>query len=249
MKVSEKKNEVIKRLKDRILTMEGFGGRVNGLQLDFGLGAMQEAFPRKTFPVGVMHEFICSTESRAATGGVLAHLLSVLMREGKACLWISPDRKLFSPGLKFFGVEPHQVIFIDVKKEKEVLWAMEQGLKCNAIAAVVAELQTISFSESRRLQLAVENSGVTGFILRYTPFAENNLACASRWRIKPLPSQCSQNMPGVGFPRVEINLEKIRNGRPGIWEFEWQNGELISLPLTTKELVDHRLAQSERSYA
>lgn len=40
---------------------------------------------------------------------------------------------------------------------------MEEALKCGGLAAVVGEVQDISFTASRRLQLAVEQSGVTGF--------------------------------------------------------------------------------------
>jgi protein ImuA len=31
-------------------------------------------------------------------------------------------------------------------------------------------------------------------------------------------------MPGVGFPKWNIELLKVRNGKPGSWELEWRNG-------------------------
>ncbi|HEY4206229.1 MAG TPA: hypothetical protein VGM31_05445, partial [Puia sp.] len=31
-------------------------------------------------------------------------------------------------------------------------------------------------------------------------------------------------MPGVGFPRWNIELSRIRNGHPGSWVVEWQAG-------------------------
>ena len=28
-------------------------------------------------------------------------------------------------------------------------------------------------------------------------------------------------MPGVGFPRWNVELLKVRNGKPGSWQIEW----------------------------
>jgi protein ImuA len=243
------KKEIIRQLKKTILSMEGFSTGPDSRLLDFGLGPMNASFPEGTFPVGAIHEFISPTEAcAAATNGFLAGLLSTLMKKGGVCLWISAGRKLFAPGLKFFGVEPHRVIFIDVKCEKEVLWVIEQGLKCNSLAAVVAELRDISFAESQRLQLAVETSKVTGFLHRQRPRMENTLACVSRWKIRPMASRTG-GLPGVGFPCLEVELVKIRNGRPGIWQFEWKNGTFKVVPDRTKTAVKPLVPQKQRHYA
>jgi protein ImuA len=31
-------------------------------------------------------------------------------------------------------------------------------------------------------------------------------------------------MPGVGFPRWNVELLKVRNGRPGTWQIEFTEG-------------------------
>lgn len=121
-------------------------------------------------------------------------------------------------------------------------------VKCNSLAAVVAELRDISFAESRRLQLAVETSKVTGFLHRQGSRIENTLACVSRWKIRPLASQTGE-LPGVGFPSLEVELVKIRNGRPGIWLFEWKNGAFKVLPDQDKIAVKPQIPQKQRHYA
>ena len=107
-----------------------------------------------------------------------------------------------------------------MQKEKEILWVMEEALKCEGLAAVIAETPEISFTASRRFQLAVEQSRVTGFIIRRNP---KNLAtaCVTRWKISPLPSATEDGLPGVGFPRWNVELLKVRNGTPGKWQLEW----------------------------
>src|SRR5690606_26048545 len=116
-------------------------------------------------------------------------LLSILMKEGAACVWISTSRKLFPVSLRLFNVDPERIIFIDVAREKDVLWVMEEALKCEGLAAVVAELNSLSVIESRRLQLAVEQTGVTGFILRKEARKGLTSVATARWKISPVPSE------------------------------------------------------------
>jgi protein ImuA len=87
------------------------------------------------------------------------------------------------------------------------------------------------------LQLAVEKSHVTGFIIRNDPRNMNVNACVSRWRISPIPSGSENNLPGVGFPRWNIELLKIRNGRPGSWQMEWSYNLLHSISNPVELLV------------
>ncbi|WP_163717775.1 ImuA family protein [Mangrovibacterium lignilyticum] len=250
MKELAGKKDIIKQLREKILSMEGFSAGANSRQLEFGLGPMNAAFPGGTFPVGATHEFVSPTEaSAAAANGFLSGLISALMKKGGICLWVSVGRKLFPPALKFFGIEPHRVIFIDVKWRKDALWVMEQALKCDALVAVVGEVREVSFAESRRLQLAVESSRVTGFLHRQQPRSENTLACVSRWKIRPLSSRSSDGLPGVGFPRVEVELAKIRNGRPGIWQFEWRNESFRPVPAQRPAALAPQTTRKEQNYA
>ncbi len=225
------KKEIIKQLQEKILLLEGFKKDVSaGNDLDFGLRAMEDAFPCHVFPTGVIHEFISPTAaSAAASNGFIAGLLSTLMKKGKPCLWISSKRSLHPPALELFGIAPHQVIFVDVTGDKEALWVMEQGLNCRVLSAVVAELSDISFTESQRLQLVVERSRVTGFIHRKRPRRVTPLACVSRWRIRHATSYVPHDMPGVGHPVWEVHLEKIRNGKPGRWHWGWWGGQFVHI--------------------
>lgn len=244
------KKEIIRQLKEKLLAMEGFSTGPDSGQPDFGLGPVNASFPGGVFPAGAIHEFISPTEvCSAAANGFISGLLSTLLKKGGICLWISAGRKLFPPALKFFGIEPHRVIFIDVRRDKDALWVMEQALKCTSLAAVVGELRNISFAESRRLQLAVGESRVTGFLHRHQPYTNNTLACVSRWKISPVASRLPDGLPGVGFPRWEVELEKIRNGKPGVWQIGWRNGTFRHLPAQKQIVPDSEIAKRKKHYA
>jgi protein ImuA len=217
-----KKTDIIARLKMDILPLGGLRAIPAGIVSDPGLGPLNEAFPQGHFPLGAMHEFLSNgQESRVATAGFISGLVSGLMKNGGAALWIGTSRTVFPPALKMFGIEPERIIFIDLQKERDVLWAMEEALKCNGLAAVIGEMPELSFTISRRFQLAVEKSRVTGFILRSNPRNLNTNACVSRWKINPIPTLSDDELPGLGFARWNVELVKIRNGKPGSWQIEW----------------------------
>ncbi|TLV02219.1 ImuA family protein [Dyadobacter luticola] len=231
MEQSAAKSEIAERLRKDILSLEGFHAPSDGQQKRFGLGEIEKSFPNGVFPTGAVHEFTSLADQDAAsTCGFMAGLLGKLMHQKGPCLWISMDRMIFPPALKFFGVEPDRVIFIDIKKKQDLLWAIEESLKCEAISAVVGEISEITLTESRRLQLAVEQSRVTGFLHRPNPRHANTLASVSRWKITPIPSQLEPGMPGVGHPRWNVQLLKVRNGEPGEWNIEWSEGDFHLVP-------------------
>lgn len=218
------KAHIISGLQTDILRLQGFKPG-NNAAVDVGIGPIRHAFPDASFPVGCVHEFLCGPpEDAAAASGFIAGLLSSLMASSGTVLWISASRMLFPPALKYFGVDPDRFIFVDLQKEKDIMWAMDEALKCGALTAVVGETQEISFTASRRLQLAVEQSQVTGFVLRRNLRQVNTTACVARWKISPLASEPVDGLPGIGFPSWKVELLRVRNGKPGAWEVRWEDG-------------------------
>ena len=226
-----RKADIIAALQRDILKLEGFkSSSSNGV--DLGLGSIAEAFPNGSFPLGAVHEFLSGQpEDAAATCGFMSGVLSHLMGTSGTAIWISSARTLFPPALKTFGIQPDRFVFIDLKMEKDILWVMEEALKCGALTAVIGETREISFNASRRLQLAVEESKVTGFILRHGPRKVNTTTCVSRWKITSIPSAVSDDLPGIGFPQWKIELLRIRNGKTGSWKLKWMDGKFVASSL------------------
>ena len=223
----ESKQQVISKLRQELLQWEGYKAPVAGQRDQLGIGPLEDAFPNRVFPKSCVHELVCaSTEQAAASGGLVTGIISLLMRSGGVCVWISRTKRLFAPALAMFGVAPHQVIFISLNKDKETLWVMEEALKCPGLTAVVCELRQMDFKQSRRFQLAVENSRVTGFVLRNSGKLAAT-ACASRLQVKSLPSTDLNGLPGLGFLRWQVELLKVRNGQTGSFVLEWQEGHFM----------------------
>jgi protein ImuA len=216
--------DIIYQLQQEIYQLQGTRPPAPG-QAKLYLGPINKAFPNQQFPTGAIHEFIApNIADGAATAGFTTALISGLMRAGGVCIWVSMGRKIYPPGLKIFGVAPDKVIFMDMRTEKEVLWVMEEALKCEGLGAVVGEMRELDMTVSRRYQLAVEQSRVTGFVIRQQPRLLYPNVAVARWHVTHLPGIIEAETPGLGFPRWNIQLSRIRNGHPGSWEVGWQAG-------------------------
>jgi len=232
------KADIITQLKKDILALQGFRPLIHASH-KIDLGIINHSFPDSQFPLGVNHEFICNNnESLTASSGFIAGILSSLLQQGGAVIWISSSQIIFPPALVSFGIEPSQIIFIHLQNQKEILWTIEEALKCEGLTAVVGEASCIDMTISRRLQLASEQSRVTGFLLRNNPKHLNTTACVCKWQIEHLKSETEDGLPGVGFPRLGVELLKVRNGKPGSWQLEWANGkfnEVVKQPPSIME--------------
>jgi protein ImuA len=222
------RSDIIQKLQREILSLGGMPSPIQTTGLPGGLAFLKDHFPYGSLPTAAMHEFSGSThEDMAATGGFVAALLSTCLPLPGAVAWISTEATVFPPALCSFNMEPHQVLFIQPANEKDLLWATEEALKCAGLRAVIAETKDIGAMHSRRFQLAAEKSRVTGFLLNRTrgnPVANN---CVSRWKISSLPSETEDGLPGVGHPHWEVELLKIRNGRPGRWTLSWSGAAFL----------------------
>ncbi len=237
------KADIITQLKKELLALQGFRPLVHAHQ-QIDLGTINHSFPDSQFPLGVNHEFICGNkESLAASSGFIAGILSSMLQKSGGVVWISSSQIIFPPALVSFGIDPSQLIFIHLRNQKEINWTIEEALKCEGLSAVVGEISFVDLAISRRLQLAAEQSRVTGFLLRHQPKQLFTTAFTCRWQIQSLQSETADGLPGIGFPRWQIELLKVRNGKPGSWQLEWINGK-FQLVVSKSSLHTHEHRQA-----
>jgi len=147
---------------------------------------------------------------------------------------------LYGPGLAAHGLDPAWVVLVTPRRDQDLLWAVEEGLrtgaaptsqarglKAHGLAAVVGEIGRLPMVAGRRLQLAAEHSGLTALLLRRWRNAAEAAAertrpsaAVTRWRIAALPSRDIAGMPGIGRPRWRVELLRVRGGVPVSWEVE-----------------------------
>ena len=183
----------IAELRARLERMTAHGGSTAAV-LPFGIEAIDEHLPGGGLCLGHLHEVIEAgpASEHAAIASIFA--AGILARLPGPVLWCLRGRDLFAPALARVGLHPDRVIYCETWKDRDVLPAMEEGLRCKGLAGVVGEATHLSLNTSRRLQLCAGESGVTALLIRRWRHAgekeqatEPN-AAATRWRITPSPS-------------------------------------------------------------
>ncbi|WP_236038221.1 ImuA family protein [Belnapia arida] len=128
--------EQVARIEHRLLTP----GRAAAVR--FGLPTLDEALPGGGIARGALHEVAGSgsdTEHGAAAALLTA---SILARANGPVLWVSAWFDLFAPALAEVGLGPERVLHVEAGRD--VLAAMEEGLRHPALRASLARCQAAS---------------------------------------------------------------------------------------------------------
>jgi protein ImuA len=109
----------------------------------------------------------------------------------RAIIWCDPAHELYPPALAAYGFPLDQLLLLHPTASdpqgKEMIWAATECLRCKGIGAVVASPGRLSRIEARRLQLAAEQGGGVGLLLRHLGRDSAHHAAASRWLVRPAP--------------------------------------------------------------
>lgn len=98
---------------------------------------------------------------------------------------VAPPFIPFAPALNNHGVRLDRLIVIRAAKPTDVLWAIEQTLRCKSFGAVVGWPTLIKDRDTRRLQLAAEAGRSVGFLYRTPSAAMESSPAAVRLRLRP----------------------------------------------------------------
>jgi len=165
----------------------------------------------------------------------------------RAVLWIAEDLSLcengvlYGPGLDEADLAPEQLITVAAARARDVLWAMEEALRCRAVGVVIGEIRARGIDQvaTRRLSLAAASGDTLGLLLRTAPDDEPS-AFATRWIIGAAPSfllSPSERGHGIGPPRLAVRLVRNRRGHLGAWIVEWNSVEQRFELATHSELM------------
>jgi protein ImuA len=166
-------------------------------------------------------------------GGATGFLLAQVPR-GKPLLWVQERMAMLETGRIYPpGLGVPELIHVAARDARSALWAMEEGLRCSALGAVIGEIwgdpAALDFTATRRLAVAAERNGVAAFLIR--PGGHATLSGARmRWRIASAPSLAHALDPKApGAPAWEAELFRARGFVPGRWSIacDAQSQELV----------------------
>jgi protein ImuA len=198
--------------------------------------AVDRWMPHGGLPAGCIHEVKgASLASALAFSSILSARIA---GEHGNIVYIAAGRSLHPLGLLPYGMRLDRFLHVSIRRPQDLAWAVMETLRCPQVGAVMSVLDGVSLTDSRRLQLAAESSGATGFLLGQAtsmPIA----APITRWKVTSNVGKPAQRFDE---PAWTLDLLYCRGGRPGSWSIEWSNQRLSTLfhPLaaqTTREAL------------
>ena len=191
--------------------------------------------------------FAASPRDGGATGFLLAQLA-----RGKPILWVQERMAILEAGRVYPpGIALIDLIHVDAHDARAALWAMEEGLRCSALGAVVGEIwgdpAALDFTATRRLAVAAERHGVAAWLVRLGGSA-NLSGARMRWRVASAASLANDlNRQAPGAAAWDAELFRARGRAPGRWSVS-HDGTADRFDLVAAA-GDRAVAQGERRLA
>lgn len=208
--------------------------------------ALDERLPGGGLAAAGLHEVLPARtewDDGAALGFALLLLGRLAGLRAGALLWATRRADLYAPALPAYGVAPERLLLARTGSDAETLWALEEGLRCPELAALVGEVGELDATAARRLQLAAETAQRPCLLLHRRQVAPRRSTAGAtpaltRWQVASRPSAeegAGRGTPGrrthgrgtpenlVGNPAWRVELLRCRGGRPAAFELEWDH--------------------------
>ncbi len=172
MSQASSRSDVIKSLRQRLLTSQQTPG--TGPFVSSGLPQLDRLLPHGSLRCGSVIECVSSVPGLSATVLALQCIRQLLLHPG-ALVVIDSDHDFNSAAAAAVGIPLDRLLLIRPQATEhqttrtirsDHLWSLEQASRCPGVRAVLCRLDRASSTVLRRLQLAVEASGVTVFLVR-----------------------------------------------------------------------------------
>ncbi|HET7316351.1 MAG TPA: hypothetical protein VFI88_02870 [Sphingomicrobium sp.] len=147
----------------------------------------------------------------------------------KPVLWVQERMAILESGRIYPpGLGEADILHVEARDARDALWAMEEGIRCAALSAVIGELYgdpaALDFTATRRLAIASERSGVPCWLGRLGGTA-NLSGARMRWRVASAPSLLNPLDPRApGAPAWHAELFRARGAPPGRWSIAHEAG-------------------------
>ena len=194
----------------------GDGGRSGEKRANFS--ELGEGWSLPCVPQPTLSELFAAHPRDSGWAGFLLAQLAT----GKPLLWVQERMAILESGrVHPPGMPTQNLIHVEARDARDALWAMEEGLRCSGLSAVIGEIwgdpKALDFTATRRLAVASERSGVAAFLIRLGGHA-NLSGARMRWRIASAPSLANDLDPKApGLPTWDAELFRARGMPPGRW--------------------------------
>jgi hypothetical protein len=199
----------VEALRREIAKWEGARRLDQEAPVSSGAAAIDRLLPAGGFHRGTLVEWLAAGDGSGVESLALVAAREAC-RDGGALVVLDRAGDFYPPAAVRLGIEPQGLIVVRVANEADHAWATDQVLRCPAVAAVVAWPERLEAKTFRRLQLAAEQGGSLGLLIRPERVRHEPSWADVRLLIEPLPTSSP-----VGDRRLKVQLLRSRGGASG----------------------------------
>jgi len=201
--------ELVQSLRQKIARLEGARRPASEVPVSSGCSLVDKLLPGQGFRRGTLAEWL----ARGAGSGVESLALLTAReacREGGALVVFDRTGEFYPPAAIRLGIDPEGMIVVQAASQSDNLWALDQALRCPAVAVVLAWPEELDGRTFRRLQLAAEQGGGLGLFVRPERVRHEPSWAEVRLVVEPLPA-AAPDAPR----RLKVELLRCRGGANG----------------------------------
>lgn len=227
------KQQLVENLRNQIQNVATSNRVSDGTVFSSGCGVIDQLLPGGGYSRGTLVQWFNPPSHKTNRGNPLpgghgAEWLSLLAaknacQDGQAMVIVDPDHTFNPPAAAALGVELSSLIILRPPKphfnhhSKDLLWAIDQALRCSAVGAVWGMVGDVDPRWLRRFQLSAEQSGVVGFLIRPGYCVSAPSWAEIDWQITPPPilnKPLSSPLPHSAF-LLHLHLLRAPHGHAG----------------------------------
>ncbi len=194
-------------LRERLDRLESPGDEAEAVRCSSGCPALDRLLPQGGFRRGALVEWCAA--ARGGGAGTLALLAArEACRSGGTLLVLDRRRGFYPPAAAVWGLDLGRLLIVRPRDKADELWALDQALRCPAVAAVWAPLREIDGRTFRRLQLAAEQGGGLGLLLRPAAARDEPSWADVRLLVEPVAGEAAVR-------RLRVEVLRCRGSRAG----------------------------------
>lgn len=209
------RQELIERLQTRISRAETVRRADGGQVVSSGVPAIDDLLPAGGYPRGVLVQWLA--EPGCGADELSLRVAREACRGGGALVVVDSQRQFYPPAAVALGLDLGNIVVLQPSATgQDALWALDQALRCPAVAAVWAPCTQIDARWFRRFQLSAESSGCLGLLVQPLAQQRQPTWAEVQWRVEPRAWRPSE-VRGAGWQRLGLQLRRCRGTRARQW--------------------------------
>jgi protein ImuA len=157
--------ETVQKMNRLLQRLDHSGKRSGRERIGSGCPPLDRLLPQRGFARGSLVEWLADGPGSGASMLALVAAREAC-RQGGVLVVVDRQGTFYPPAAAAWRIDLQSMIVVRPQNDKDEQWTLDQALRCEHVAAVMAWPQRLDGHTFRRLQLAAETSGSLGLLVR-----------------------------------------------------------------------------------